>query len=335
MSELEPVRKPLNIFYAEPDPDRWFPGDRYPRRLLRHLIRGPGRGGGHRRVFLNLLAGLDRIGVPYRVNDFRYIRTHPEELACIIGKPFLLDKHKWRNPILLGASIYSHPIDDPTLLDRLDVRRILVPGPWMETMCKPYWGDRVEAWPVGIDTSGWSPSNLTPEYDVLVYDKILWDYESTKPRVVTPILDELRSRSLRVAVIRYGSYEEENYRSLLARSRSMVFLCEHETQGIAYQQALSCGVPLLAWDQGGPWLDPSYFPDKVVFEPISSVPYFDSRCGERFASAEDFPAALHGFLTKLDAGAYDPRAFVLENLTLEACARRYVEIADSIIAELS
>ena len=35
----------------------------------------------------------------------------------------------------------------------------------------------------------------------------------------------------------------------------MVFLCEHENQDIAYQQALACGVPILAWDRGGYWQD--------------------------------------------------------------------------------
>jgi glycosyltransferase involved in cell wall biosynthesis len=40
----------------------------------------------------------------------------------------------------------------------------------------------------------------------------------------------------------------------------MVFLCEHETQGFAYQQALSCGVPIIAWDRGGLLQDPKLLP---------------------------------------------------------------------------
>ena len=43
----------------------------------------------------------------------------------------------------------------------------------------------------------------------------------------------------------------------------MIFLCEHETQGIAYQQALSRNVPILAWDRGGDWQDPTYYPERV------------------------------------------------------------------------
>jgi len=91
----------LNIFYEEPESDRWLPFDRYPRRIVRRLLRGPPQARGHKRVFLNLCAGLDRIGVRYRVNDYGHAGRNPHELACIIGKPQVLDKMEWKNPILL------------------------------------------------------------------------------------------------------------------------------------------------------------------------------------------------------------------------------------------
>ena len=58
----------LNLFYEEPDPDRWISLDRYPRRMVRRLLRGKPRPGGQARVFLILCAGLDRsFAVSYRV----------------------------------------------------------------------------------------------------------------------------------------------------------------------------------------------------------------------------------------------------------------------------
>ena len=82
----------LNIFYEEPDDDRWFPFDRYPRRVIRRVFRGKPKPGGQTRVFLNLCAGFDRIGVRYRLNDYQYAKNKPHELACIIGRSFVLDK---------------------------------------------------------------------------------------------------------------------------------------------------------------------------------------------------------------------------------------------------
>jgi hypothetical protein len=103
----------------------------------------------------------------------------------------------------------------------------------------------------------------------------------------------------------------------------MIFLCEHESQGLAYQECLSSGVPVLAWDQG--WcLDPNRFKWGQPNIAATSVPYFDSRCGERFVGREDFDEKLSLFLERIESSAYNPRAFVLENLTLKASAARFL-----------
>jgi glycosyltransferase involved in cell wall biosynthesis len=317
----------LNLFYEEPEGDRWLPFDRYPRRVIRRIVRGKPRPGGQTRVFLNLRAGLDRIGVPYRVNDYRHARKNPHELACIVGKPCVLDKIKWKNPILFGAAVYSHPLDDPQLLERLPIKRILVPGPWMRDMCKPYWGDAVEAWPVGVDTELWRPSEAAEKSaDVLLYDKVRWEHDRYEAILIEPIRAMLRRYGCSFREMRYGHYREKEFHTALDQCRAMIFLCEHETQGIAYQQALSCGVPIFAWDRGGYWRDPSYYPDKVKFGPVTSVPYWDERCGERFIDTADFAEKWQGFWEGAKAGHFKPRDYIVENLTLEKCARDYVEI---------
>lgn len=317
--------EPLNLFYAEPDPDRWIRFDRYPRRVIRRLVRGPARPGGQARVFLNLRAGLDRLGVPYRVNDFRHALRHPDQLVCIVGKPCVLDAAPWRNPILFGASVFSHPVDDPLLFERLSVRRLLVPGEWCRAMFAESFGDRVEAWPVGIDTELWSPTPArVKDVDVLVYDKIRWHRDQLVPELLDIVLRVAERRGLRARTLRYGAYREDEFRALLARSRAMIFLCEHETQGIAYQQALASGVPILAWDRGGEWRDPSYHPHRVRYGPVSSVPYWDARCGLKFADAGSFGDRLDEFVSALDEGRFAPRPYILENLTLERTASAYL-----------
>ena len=320
----------LNLFYQEPDPDRWVPLDRYPRRWVRRLVRGKPRPGGQMMVFLNLVKGLDRIGVPYRVNDFRYACQHPDELACIVGKPQVLFDREWRNPVLFGASVFSHPLVCPDLFERYPVRRMLVPGEWMRRMCEPLYGDRVTAWPVGIDTERWAPTGAPKDTDVLIYDKVRWEHEAYEPTLIQPIRDELARRGLTSTELRYGSYEPADLAAALRRCRAVVFLCEHETQGIAYQQMLASGVPVLAWDRGGFWQDPEFYPERVRFGPVSSVPYWDERCGLTFSDADDFLDVLGPFLESLAAGRFAPRDYVLENLTLEQCARDYAEIARSV-----
>lgn len=113
----------------------------------------------------------------------------------------------------------------------------------------------------------------------------------------------------------------------------MVFLCEHETQGFAYLQALSSGVPILAWDRGGFWKDPNYYPDLVQFSPVSSIPYFDPRCGDRFNDFPDFVKKLPAFVDAVTRRAYRPRDYVLDNLTLAARASAYLELSDGLMRQ--
>lgn len=319
---------PLNLFYAESDSDRWLPFDRFPRRIIRRLVRGPAKIGGQMLVFVNLCKGLDLLGVPYRVNDFRHARRHPLEVVGIVGKPEVLDAMEWRNAILFGASVYAHPASDPNLLTRRPVKKILVPGEWMRRMWEPQFGAVVESWPVGIDTAWWTPDTALPSAErreFLIYDKIRWEHDRHEVSLIGPVREALKKRGLPVSEIRYGFYREEDFRARLDRCRAMIFLCEHETQGLAYQQALACGVPVLAWDDEGFWRDPEFYPERVRFGPISSVPYWDARCGVKFRGPEELDARLDEFIGQLDRHEFQPRDYILENLTLEACARRYVE----------
>ncbi len=286
-------------------------------------------------VALNLMKGLDKLKIPYRFNDFNYIRKNPDELACIIGKTFLLDKMKFKNPILLGASVFSHPLEDVDLIKRhLNIKKILVPGEWMKEMFDSYYPEKVISWPVGIDTNYWHPSiKATSEFDFLIYDKVRWNYEDLSRSLIGKIKETLDARGFSYTTIRYMHYEPHELKHKISKSKYCIFLVEHETQGLAYQQILSTGTPIIAWDQQKFWLDPQYFPSKVQFGPVSAVPYWDSRCGEKFQSIESFERALDRFIQKERGAELAPRDYILENLTLEKQALEYLEIVRSITNE--
>ena len=308
------------LFYVESADDRWFPGDRFPRAVVRRIVRGR-MVTGHRRVAQNLQAGLDRLGVPYRYNNYRALRKRPGHVVGLLGKLHLLEEWKYSNPLVAGPCMLDHPLDMPDLFEKHNVRRYLVAGEWVKRMFEPYFGGKVDVWPIGIDTDLWPDFSDCPKtLDFLVYEKILWDRDINVPGILNPVLNELRNRGFSHQVIRCGSYREHEYRALLQRARHMIFLCEHETQGLAYQEALACNVPVLAWDQGF-WLDPKcarYEKDAV---PASSVPYFSQDCGLTFKKIADFSDRLDEFL----AMRFNPRVYVEKNLNLENSARRYLE----------
>ncbi|QIL40664.1 glycosyltransferase [Pedobacter sp. HDW13] len=326
--------KPLNIFYEEPNPDRWIKFDRYLRQIVRRIVRGKTKPGGVMRIALQLMKGLDKLNIPFRFNDFSYIKKHPEEIACIIGKPQILDKFKWKNPIIYGAGIFSHPTDDLDFLIKYPtIKKILVPGPWMKEVFDPFYGSHmVDFWPAGIDTEQWSDKIKTPSptVDFLIYDKIIWQYDTFEASLLKPIKKILDNHNLSYEVIRYGTYNHAELTAKLSKCKGSIFLCEHETQGQAYQQILATNTPVLAWDKGGYWQDPSYYPHKVQYQPVTSVPYWDERCGVKFTNATVFSDKLFEFIAKNKENKFMPRAYVLENLSLEASTQKYLDLYNSI-----
>ena len=325
--------KTLNLFYEEPEEDRWFKFDRYLRKIIRRILRGKPRPGGVMTISINLMKGLDKIGHKYRLNDYKFIKNNPNEIACIIGKPHLLFERKWKNPIIFGAGIFSHPIEYPNLLNQIpNIKRILVPGNWMADMFHPYYGDKTFAWPVGIDTEFWKPSNEIKTFDFLIYDKIRWNYQQQQSELIDPIIKILDDSGLIYQTIKYGNYEISELYEKLKNSKAVIFLCEHETQGLAYQQILATNTPILAWERGGYWQDPFYYPHRAKYEPVSAVPYWDNNCGIKFSNTEDFKIKVKQFIENINS--FKPREYILENLTLEICAQRYLSIYNQVEQEL-
>jgi hypothetical protein len=107
----------------------------------------------------------------------------------------------------------------------------------------------------------------------------------------------------------------------------MIYFCEHESQGIALQEAMSMNLPVFAWDQEK-WLDPSRMAWGETDTPASSVPYFDERCGATFRDLNSFREKFDRFWEKVTEKKYAPREYVLENLTLEKSAGRMLEIVN-------
>jgi hypothetical protein len=308
-------------FRKEPEPDRWLPGDRYIRPLIRRLLRGPQLPGGVERVFLNLCKGLDRIGVAYEVNP-PFSTLQPGDRVGVLGRGrYALEGYDKPNPILAGIALMTHPSEWPTLFDDYPVARYLQHSSWAAAVYVPWYGDKVGQWAVGIDTQEWAPSTAAKTTDFLIYDKFHWDQDARRADMLEPIKAELTRRGLTYEVITYGSYKPDDFKAALSRSRAMLFLCEHESQGIAYQECLSSGVPVLAWDNG--WcLDPNRFDWGQPDIPTSSVPFFSKDCGETFESMDKFSEVLDRFLERWQD--YRPRDYILSSLTLEASARHFL-----------
>jgi glycosyltransferase involved in cell wall biosynthesis len=210
---------------------------------------------------------------------------------------------------------------------------VVVPSEWARDMFRAIWGSRVLVWPVGIDTKHWSPDSAdTKTIDLLIYDKLNNDRTRLRKELLDPIQRTISSQGFSCRRLRWGYYREATFEKLVRASRAVVYLSEYETQGIAYQQALSCNVPVLAWEPCGAWTHPDFYPI-VQYRPVFSAPYWDDRCGLKFRSANDFARTLRSFMAAVGTEKFRPREYIIESLTIEACTRRFVGLYDSVFSE--
>jgi len=277
-------------------------------------------------AFRLLHLSLLQLGCDVRVNSFKLALRHPSYPIGLSGYPSVLSKVTLPNPVIFGPGDYGLPDNAALLAQDPRIRRLIQPCEWAANLYRPSCGDKMLVWPVGIDTDRWpDAAKERKEIDVLVYDKIRWDRDREVPRVLDRTVDYLRRKGYSFLVLRYGQHHHGKFARLVRRSRSLLFLCEHETQGLACQQAMASNVPVLAWDEGklvDPILGRFASPD---FE-VSSVPYFDAHCGERFVLA-DFETAFATFWSRL--AEYRPRQFILDNLSLARSARAYLSVYGS------
>jgi hypothetical protein len=327
ISEDISKRRVILLFYREFERDSFLKYDRYLKRIVRplyNLTHNRQKKTGFGVSFELLKRALERQGWLVRVNDYALARRYPEYPVGLIGFPSILEGWNLPNPAILGPSLFDHPMLAPTLMEDSRFRVYVVLAKWTYDMFYPVYGDKCARWFAGIDVDEWQDTRpLKKDIDFLIYDKIRWNHDDLAAQLVQPILDAVTRRGLRARLIRYKYHDHRTYKRILERSHAMIFLCEHETQGLAYQEALASNVPILAWDNGY-WLDPLWKQFSAAMIPASSVPFFSPGCGERFSGLDDFDSALHRFLDRLPA--YQPREYVSSHLSLRQSAETYAQL---------
>ena len=282
-------------------------------------------------AFHSLAVSLQRYGCTVRINDFATAERHPGFPIGLAGYPSVLQAADLPNPRIFGPGDYGYP-DAAATVARDSRNRILTqPSQWPVEFYRNACGDKLGVLFVGIDTDAWPDLSDRPkDLDFIVYDKIRWiDGQVRQDRpapVVEQTTDMLKRKGFSFEVLRYGHHHLAAFRQALARARGMIFLCEHETQGLAYQEALASNVPVLALDEGV-LADPNQRRYAAADLRVSSVPYFDSSCGETFVAGSLEPA-LQRFLGR--RGDYRPRDFVLRHLSMQNAAANYLDMYASI-----
>ena len=323
----------LRLFYEEPDPDRWFPFDRYPRRVIRALVRGETQPRGTMRAFLNLVDGLDRIGAPYRINVMRALRAATLVLWPVCSaNPHVLDKIPRQSPCALWH-LDLQPSETTILAcpAQRDIRQVLVPSEWVCRMFEQGLArDLVSVWPVGIDTDRWkSGTGLGQETSMSSSTtRSRGSASITSARLSEPLL--CRAEASRA----FGSRPCATVtiaRKRCSRSASdagpwsiLVGTRRRESpHSRCSRRACRCS-PGMKADSGK---IRSIFPRRrEVRAGDFGTRIGTTRCGVKFRGGDDLLDAFDVFWKGVEAAAFSPRDMVVERLTLERCATEYVAL---------
>jgi len=120
-------------------------------------------------------------------------------------------------------------------------------------------------------------------------------------------------------MVEYGGYDEIGFRNLVNQAKFCFLINGTESQGIAVQEIMSMGVPIIAWDVKE-WLDQG----EAYRVPATSVPFWDDRCGEKFFTVDEMGQTFDKFYARIND--YNPKGFVKEKLSFGSSVKTLLDI---------
>lgn len=217
-----------------------------------------------------------------------------------------------------GPNLFVIPNEAPHICSF--AQRMIVPSEWVYRLYKRFQilsDTEIDIWPVGVNTKRWIPDETKKPMSCLVY------FKGRNSGVLWQALRILTDRNIPHEVFTYGSYQEEDLLAATKKHTFAILVTNTESQGMAYMQILSAGLPCFVFDMPT-WF---YLQDPTIQCPATSVPYFDERCGMKFEGSvtnELIDMKFELFLESLPN--YNPRDYILENFTLAKCAQNYYNL---------
>jgi glycosyltransferase involved in cell wall biosynthesis len=270
--------------------------------------------GGHYGVTRSLVAGLRSLGSRF-VYSPPLSRVTARTAIVLAGIAELKAAIDWRQRhgcelLLAGPNVVEMPNDHDGILLSPGIDRIIVASDKVRRQYEasaPQLAGRIWVWPAGVDESYWKPSGRRARDMVLIYNKRM-------PELAKRISATLSDRGVRCETVNYGDHRKDKYRlhefrAALDRTRLCIFLTLDEPQGLAAAEAWSMDVPVLAFRAPG-------------YEKVDTVPYLSPATGSYWSSMDDLPGLVAGF----SPADFQPRNWVLANMTDRVCAKDFIRL---------
>ena len=258
----------------------------------------------------------------YDINQLNHINL--SEFDCVYSPALPIDVSRYPNTKFLFGPHFS-VFPDHNILSVKGPNFIYAqPSDWVLNSWKTFHGVknvRFAKLPFGVDTQVYNESK-----PICHRDRVFIYYKRRNPEELQFVRNFLDKQNIPYRVFSYTHhYPEKEYLDYLRESKYGIWVGQHESQGFAVQEALSSNVPLLVWsvtsmnqEYGSNYNDIS----------ATTIPYWDERCGEYFHKAYEFEEKYKLFLSKISD--YKPREYIMNELSMDRCEERFIEIVNSI-----
>jgi glycosyltransferase involved in cell wall biosynthesis len=266
---------------------------------------------GPHKVVDNLIKSLDQENIDYAINEEKY-----EHNFLVQYDATAHEKHSKieQDTTIIGPQVWMFDGYGQFLIQNQNYyKKIIAPSEWVKNKFITKFNlpeDKLAVWPVGIEEF----NNIRePNYDCLIY------FKRRDQSELDTVKKFLVSNGLSYRMVEYGTYGEDGFKQLVNSAKFCFLINGTESQGIAVQEIMSMGVPIIAWDIKE-WLDQG----EAYRVPATSIPYWDERCGEVFFNIDDLEVTFSKFYATLDQ--YDPKAFIKDNLSFKCSVKTLLDI---------
>ena len=266
---------------------------------------------GPHKVVKNLLMSLDQEKIEYAINEEKY-----EHNFLLQYNDIAHEKHSKieLDTCIIGPQVWLFDTYGQFLIEHQDYyKKMIAPSQWVKDKFINKFNlpeNKISVWPVGIETFN-NERDIT--YDCLIY------FKRREQKELDAVKQFLDSKNLTYKMVEYGGYGEDGFKHLVNQAKFCFLINGTESQGIAVQEIMSMGVPIIAWDIKE-WLDQG----EAYRVPATSIPYWDKRCGEVFFNIDELDVTFSKFYATLNE--YDPKAFIKDNLSFECSVKTLLDI---------
>ena len=269
----------------------------------------------HAAVIRSLRQGLELLHIPFNYNP-SLLADVGDSVLVVSGDEALsqaleLKRQKRIKKLFVGPNFYPHKVNFP------EVDLYFVPSAWVMQQVKedcPNIFPRTRVWFAGVDIDSWKTRHdrITESKNVLVYWK-------TEPLDFCLSVEELLRRYGWSPIrLQYGSYNVEQYKSILNDCQFAVFISVSESQGLALAECWSMDVPTLPWN-----------PQRALIvgqmrNYVSACPYLTSETGVSWQTLDELETIMRSLDTNI--GGCEPRGWVAQHMTDEISVQELVKI---------